>query len=61
MHETRELSALFPQQPAAPSPATALALLEHERILEVGGVDATRFLQGQLSCDVVALPSGSSR
>lgn len=60
MHEIRELSALFPQQPSASSPTTALALLDHERILQVEGVDATRFLQGQLSCDVVALPSGGS-
>lgn len=58
MHEIRELSALFPQQPSDSSPATALALLEQEHILEVQGVDATRFLQGQLSCDVATLPSG---
>lgn len=60
MHEIRELSALFPQQSSASGPATALALLAHERILEVKGIDATRFLQGQLSCDVATLPSGGS-
>lgn len=60
MHDTRDLSALFPQQPLSPAPGTALALLDHERILEVSGVDATRFLQGQLTCDVATLPVGSS-
>ena len=60
MHETRDLSALFPQQSPAPLPDTALALLDHERLLDVSGVDATRFLQGQLTCDVAALATGSS-
>ncbi|SDR79035.1 hypothetical protein SAMN05216198_0423 [Halopseudomonas litoralis] len=60
MQEIRELSALFPQQPPASSSATALALLERERILEIEGSDATRFLQGQLSCDVATLPSGGN-
>ena len=60
MHETRDLSALFPQQSPAPSPDTALALLDHERVLDVSGVDATRFLQGQLTCDVAALTTGGS-
>lgn len=60
MHDTRDLSALFPQQSLLPAPPTALALLDHERILEVSGVDATRFLQGQLTCDVATLPAGSS-
>src|SRR5690554_3731223 len=60
MHETNDLSALFPQQSPSPFPATALALLDQERILSVSGADATRFLQGQLTCDVVALPPGAS-
>lgn len=60
MHETRDLSALFPQQSPAPTPDTALALLDHERLLDVSGVDATRFLQGQLTCDVTALAAGGS-
>lgn len=60
MHETNPLSSLFPQQPSSASPATALALLDHERILSVSGVDATRFLQGQLTCDVATLAPGAS-
>lgn len=60
MHSTTSLSSLFPQQPSSTVPATALALLSHERILSVNGVDATRFLQGQLTCDVAALAVGAS-
>lgn len=60
MHETNDLSALFPQQSPSPLPATALALLGHERILSVSGADASRFLQGQLTCDVAALQAGDS-
>ena len=60
MHETNDLSALFPQQSPSPLPTSALALLDHERILSVSGADATRFLQGQLTCDVAALQPGDS-
>lgn len=60
MSVTRDLSALFPLQQPASLPATALAHLAQERILSVHGADATRFLQGQLTCDVAALAPGSS-
>ena len=50
MHETNDLSA----------PATTFAQLDGDRILGVSGADATRFLQGQLTCDVAALQPGSS-
>ncbi len=60
MHAISSLSSLFPQQPSSAAPATALALLSHERILSVNGVDATRFLQGQLTCDVATLAIGAS-
>lgn len=53
-------SALFPSELTVPLPATALALIGDEGILSVAGTDATRFLQGQLSCDVVRLATGSS-
>lgn len=55
-----DLSALFPSEPACPPPATALAPIPDEGILAVAGADATRFLQGQLTCDVAALEAGSS-
>lgn len=58
--QTHDVSALFPSQAPKPLPATALAYLDRERILAVQGSDATRFLQGQLTCDVAALAVGSS-
>src|SRR5690606_5229034 len=60
MSQIQDVSALFPSQPPQPLPATALAPLDGERILAVRGPDATRFLQGQLTCDVAALATGSS-
>ena len=60
MHEIHDLAALFPSQQPHPLPATALALLDQERVLAVHGPDATRFLQGQLTCDVAALQPGQS-
>lgn len=61
MSETTSfLSSLFPQQPSSDIPATALSLLDHERVLGVSGPDATRFLQGQLTCDVESLTDGTS-
>ena len=57
---SNDLSALFPSESTGPLPATALALIEDEGILSVTGTDATRFLQGQLSCDVATLRAGSS-
>lgn len=42
------------------SPVTTVARLDDESVLAVSGPDATRFLQGQLTCDVAALQSGSS-
>lgn len=55
MHSTNDLYAL-----PSSLPTTAFAQLDQEHILEVKGVDATRFLQGQLTCDVTALQPGSS-
>ena len=52
MHETNNLSASLP--------ATVFAQLDSDSILEVNGTDATRFLQGQLTCDLVALQPGNS-
>lgn len=57
---TSSLSSLFPQQPSSDIPTTALSLLDHDRILGVSGPDATRFLQGQLTCDVESLAAGTS-
>ena len=59
MHEPIELSTLFPSQQPQTEPATSLALLDHERILAVSGKDATRFLQGQITCDVASLTPGN--
>ncbi|MFA5676873.1 MAG: folate-binding protein [Pseudomonas sp.] len=60
MHDIHDLAALFPlQQPSLP-PATALAHLSQEGVLSVHGPDATRFLQGQLTCDVTALQPGDN-
>lgn len=60
MHVTPDLSALFPSVQPDPLPATALAHIVGERILAVHGADATRFLQGQLTCDVAALQPSES-
>lgn len=40
--------------------ATAFAQLDDESVLAISGPDATRFLQGQLTCDVAALQPGHS-
>ena len=40
--------------------ATAFAQLDNESLLAITGPDATRFLQGQLTCDVAALQPGHS-
>lgn len=53
MHSTNDLSALSPF-------SASVSLLNQERLLEVKGVDATRFLQGQLTCDVATLQPGNS-
>ncbi len=42
------------------TPQAALALLGHERIMEVSGPDSAKFLQGQLTCDVMRLPQPGS-
>ena len=42
------------------TPATAFAQLDDESVLAITGPDATRFLQGQLTCDVAALQPGHS-
>lgn len=42
------------------SPATTFAPLDDDSVLAVSGPDATRFLQGQLTCDVAALQPGNS-
>ena len=34
--------------------------LNHYDLVEVAGVDAEKYLQGQLTCDVVHLPVGAS-
>src|SRR5690554_7655072 len=53
-----DLSLLFPTELPDSLPATGLALLDQEAVLAVQGTDATRFLQGQLTCDVAALQPG---
>lgn len=53
-----DLSLLFPTELPDSLPATGLALLDQEAVLAVQGNDATRFLQGQLTCDVAALQPG---
>lgn len=60
MHVTPDLSALFPSVQPDPLPTTAFAHIAGEHILAVHGTDATRFLQGQLTCDVAALQPGES-
>src|SRR5690554_3467893 len=42
------------------SPVTTFAQLDDESVLAVSGPDATRFLQGQLTCDVATLQPGHS-
>lgn len=42
------------------SPVTTFAQLDDESVLAVNGPDATRFLQGQLTCDVATLQPGHS-
>lgn len=49
---------LFPSRLPDSAPATGLALLDRDALLAVQGNDATRFLQGQLTCDVAALQPG---
>lgn len=51
-----QLAKYFPIDSPSKSPATALALLGHERIMAVSGPDSAKFLQGQLTCDVTRLP-----
>src|SRR5690554_6424592 len=53
-----DLCLLFPTELPDSLLATGLALLDQEAVLAVQGTDATRFLQGQLTCDVAALQPG---
>src|SRR5690554_4386523 len=53
-----DLSLLFPTELPDYLPATGLAVLDQEAVLAVQGTDATRILQGQLTCDVDALQPG---
>lgn len=41
-------------------PDTALTWLSHEGVLAVNGPDSAKFLQGQLTCDVVRVPEPGS-
>lgn len=50
---------LSPHTPADKQPV--LAPLSHLAILQVSGQDAASFLQGQLSCDIKALPNSEAR
>lgn len=50
MHQSNDLSA----------PAPTFAQLDGDRILGVNGADATRFLQGQLTCDLTTLQPGGN-
>lgn len=47
-------------QPNDLSHATAFAQIDDESVLAITGPDATRFLQGQLTCDVATLKPGTS-
>lgn len=49
------LSARFPEADTDELPATGMSWLSHEGILAVNGADASRFLQGQLTCDVIKM------
>ncbi|MBK8973783.1 MAG: folate-binding protein YgfZ [Hahellaceae bacterium] len=40
--------------------AVFAAHLKHQTLIQVDGVDAGKFLQGQVTCDVLALPVGES-
>ncbi len=42
------------------SPATALTWLDHEGILAVHGADSAKFLQGQVTCDVLSVTAPGS-
>ena len=50
------LSEVFPTASPLPHPDTAIAWLSHEAVMAVSGPDSAKFLQGQLTCDVVRLP-----
>ena len=42
------------------APAASLTLLDHEGILAVNGVDSAKFLQGQITCDVIKVKEPGS-
>ena len=50
----------FPE-PSAGDKAAHIMLLDHYQLLQVQGPDSERFLQGQLSCDMREVNSGSAR
>lgn len=54
------LSELFPTDTPQPHADTALAWLSHEAVMAVSGPDSAKFLQGQLTCDVMRLADPGS-
>jgi len=50
------MSELFTTDSPQPDPAAALTWLSHEAVMAVSGQDSAKFLQGQLTCDVVRVP-----
>ncbi|TQV84041.1 folate-binding protein YgfZ [Exilibacterium tricleocarpae] len=50
----------FTGQPDPGPQAPQLAVLSHQRLLQVSGPDSRKFLQGQLTCDVDALGTDTS-
>lgn len=56
----QRLAERFSVSDADDLPVTGMSWLAHEGILAVNGVDAKRFLQGQLTCDVNLLPEPGS-
>ncbi len=47
-----------PQPNASAKSDVSMTLLGHERLLTFSGTDNRKFLQGQVTCDVVKLPEG---
>lgn len=54
------LSERFSVEPPDHSPAAALTLLDYEGILAVNGVGSAKFLQGQITCDVLKVTEPGS-
>lgn len=58
--DSTSLAERFVAPLTADSTATVLCWLEHEGVIAVEGPDSARFLHGQLTCDVNALPVSHS-